>query len=153
MKLLNRRLPVVFAICYTSYSIVYIARLSMTMGISPLIEMGFLTKSQAGITGTVFFCVFAMGRLVNGALGDHFRPGRFLATGLMINGDDIRMVFDLGAKYIARSIIPWKAETDYSQTIEDYVNQDGAMKMRFVLFGSTIIKNVTKYDIIFLTEH
>ncbi|NCU26534.1 hypothetical protein EOM86_07410 [Candidatus Nomurabacteria bacterium] len=86
MKLLNRRLPVVFAICYTSYSIVYIARLSMTMGISPLIEMGFLTKSQAGITGTVFFCVFAMGRLVNGALGDHFRPGRFLATGLMIIG-------------------------------------------------------------------
>ncbi|MDD4327359.1 MAG: MFS transporter [Eubacteriales bacterium] len=86
MKLLNRRLPVVFAICYTSYSIVYIARLSMTMGISPLIEMGFLTKSQAGITGTVFCCVFAMGRLVNGALGDHFRPRRFLATGLMIIG-------------------------------------------------------------------
>jgi hypothetical protein len=72
MKLLNRRLPVVFAICYTSYSIVYIARLNMTMGISALIEMGFLTKSQAGITGTVFFCVFAMGRLVTGALGDHF---------------------------------------------------------------------------------
>lgn len=76
----------------------------------------------------------------------------FISNPVEPHGDDIRMVFDLGAKYIARSIIPWKAETDYSQTIEDYANQDGVMKKRLVLFGSTIIKNVTKYDIILFTE-
>ncbi|MDD2393942.1 MAG: hypothetical protein PHV88_07780, partial [Eubacteriales bacterium] len=44
----------------------------------------------------------------------------FISNPVEPYGDDIRMIFDLGAKYIARSIIPWKAETDYSQTIDDY---------------------------------
>lgn len=86
MKLSSRSLPLIFAVCYASYSIVYIARLNMTMGLSPLIDMEFLSRNQAGIAGTTFFCVFAVGRLINGGLGDHFHPGRFLASGLLIIG-------------------------------------------------------------------
>lgn len=33
---------------------------------------------------------------------------------------DVRMVFNIGAKYIARANIPWEPETDYAMTIEAY---------------------------------
>ncbi|MHB1453079.1 MAG: hypothetical protein ACYCYM_03845 [Saccharofermentanales bacterium] len=34
--------------------------------------------------------------------------------------DDIRMIFNIGAKYIGRAIIPWQAETEYTFSIAGY---------------------------------
>lgn len=86
MKNIMNRAAHTFLICYISYMVVYIARLNLSMAISPLSEQGILSKTQTGLMGTVFFCVFAFGRLLNGALGDHVRPDRFVAAGLLIIG-------------------------------------------------------------------
>ena len=84
MKKFKKHVACVFIICYVSYMIVYIARLNLSMAISALSEHNILTKTQSGLMGTVFFCVFAVGRLLNGVLGDHVRPERFVTAGLVI---------------------------------------------------------------------
>jgi len=66
--------------------VVYIARLNLSMAVSPLSEQEILSKAQTGLMGTVFFCVFAVGRLLNGVLGDHVPPKRLVVTGLLIIG-------------------------------------------------------------------
>lgn len=44
----------------------------------------------------------------------------FISSPSVTSESDKTMILRTGAKYVGRSIIPWKAETDYSQTIDDY---------------------------------
>lgn len=86
MKNFLKNATLVFFLCYLSYMAVYIARLNLSMAIAPLADQNILSREQTGLMSTVFFCVFSVGRLINGPLGDRFRPDRFVILGLLIIG-------------------------------------------------------------------
>ena len=78
----NKRL--IFAMCYISYTLTYVARLNLTMAASPLKKEGMLSSAQIGVLGSVFFVVYAVGRLINGALSEHFPARNMIAGGLLL---------------------------------------------------------------------
>ena len=42
------------------------------------------TSAQIGLLGSVFFVVYALGRLVNGVLSEHFHARNMIAAGLLL---------------------------------------------------------------------
>ena len=78
-----RRLTV-FAVCYLSYTSVYIARLNLSVASAALVEGSVLTTAQTGILGTLFAVIYAVGRLINGRLGDKLQPKLFISAGLFL---------------------------------------------------------------------
>lgn len=76
----------VLLLCFVAYSIVYMGRQNISIA-SPLLEGdGILGKAQIGILGSVFFFVYAFGRVINGWVGDQFPPKPFLVTGFLLSG-------------------------------------------------------------------
>lgn len=78
-----RRLTV-FAVCYLSYTSVYVARLNLSVASAALVEGSVLTTAQTGILGTLFAVIYAAGRLINGRLGDKLQPKLFISAGLFL---------------------------------------------------------------------
>jgi len=76
----------IFAIIYLAYASIYIARINLSMAGPKLEEMSLVNTVQLGILGSVFSCVFATGRLVNGAIGDKTPPWVMLTVGLSFAG-------------------------------------------------------------------
>lgn len=75
----------VLALCFITYSLVYIGRLNFSIA-APLFEQsGMLGKDQIGMLGSTFFLVYALGRVINGSIGDRFAPKPFLVTGLALS--------------------------------------------------------------------
>ena len=69
------------AICFVIYTTVYLGRQNLAMA-APLLEQeGIADKAAIGLLGSMFFYVYAAGRLVNGWLGDMIRPKPMLLTG------------------------------------------------------------------------
>ena len=76
----------VFAVCFLAYTSIYIARLNLSMASPALIEDNLMTASNIGILGSVFSVVYAVGRLINGMLGDKTPPWLMLSLGLAFAG-------------------------------------------------------------------
>lgn len=74
----------IFAICYTAYTLIYVARLNLSMAASPLKNAGALTSEQIGLLGSAFFAVYACGRLINGILSERFPARNMIAIGLLM---------------------------------------------------------------------
>ncbi|MBR4749049.1 MAG: MFS transporter [Abditibacteriota bacterium] len=72
------------AVCFIIYTTVYIGRQNLSMA-APLLESeGIADKAGIGILGSMFFYVYAFGRLVNGYLGDLVPPKTLLLTGFTV---------------------------------------------------------------------
>ena len=71
-----------FFLGYIAYSAVYLCRFNLST-IAPLLEAaGAINTAQYGIISGGFLVVYAIGRLINGYLGDKFRAETIIAVGL-----------------------------------------------------------------------
>lgn len=83
---MKRRPFVIFLVCYFAYTSIYIARLNFSMASPGFLEEGILTQEQVGMIGSMFFVVYALGRVVNGIIGDRTSPWIMISTGLLLGG-------------------------------------------------------------------
>lgn len=67
------------------YGLYYVCRMSLNVVKKPLVDGGILTEQELGIVGSALFFSYAVGKLVNGFLGDRVNITRFMATGLIIS--------------------------------------------------------------------
>lgn len=74
----------IFAVCYISYTLIYVARLNLSMAAPQLKNGGVLSAAQIGLLGSVFFVVYALGRLINGTLSERFPARNMIAGGLLL---------------------------------------------------------------------
>lgn len=77
---------VIFMVCYLAYTSIYIARLNLTTATPVFVENLLLSQEQIGTIGSVFFVVYAIGRIINGYIGDRVQPWIMLSTGLLVSG-------------------------------------------------------------------
>lgn len=76
----------IFAICYLSYTLIYVARLNLSIASPALQENGIVNDVGIGILGGIFSVVYAFGRLINGYISDKKTPAFMIGTGLTIVG-------------------------------------------------------------------
>lgn len=73
-----------FLACYLAYTFIYVARLNLSMASPGFIAENILTQEQVGMIGSVFFVVYALGRIINGFLGDRTAPWIMICSGLLL---------------------------------------------------------------------
>lgn len=67
------------------YGLYYVCRMSLNVVKKPLVDGGILTEQELGIVGSALFFTYAIGKLVNGFLGDRVNITRFMAVGLIVS--------------------------------------------------------------------
>lgn len=75
---------IIFAVCYLSYTAIYIARMNLSIASVELTTEGVLTASRIGVLGTVFAVIYAAGRFFNGRIGDKIHPSVHILAGLLL---------------------------------------------------------------------
>lgn len=73
------------ALCITSYLASYVMRNILSVSTPQMLEGGGFTKSRLGLISSVYFFVYALGQLVNGAIGDRVRARSMVGTGLVLS--------------------------------------------------------------------
>lgn len=81
-----KRNRIIFFVVYLAYVSIYVARVNLSMAGPDLISGNVLDTAQLGILGSVFSTVYAIGRLLNGGIGDKTPPWLMLTAGLAIAG-------------------------------------------------------------------
>lgn len=76
----------IFIICYLAYTSIYIARLNLSMASPELQNMKMLNKAEIGMLGSMFSVVYALGRMINGYIGDKQPPWIMISAGLLFAG-------------------------------------------------------------------
>ena len=72
--------------CSISYLAVYLAR-NILGTVSPqMIEKGFFTTEEIGKLSSIYFVTYAVGQLINGAIGDKIKAKYMISFGLMLAG-------------------------------------------------------------------
>lgn len=69
----------------SAYGLYYVCRMSLSVVKQPLIDGGVLSASELGIVGSAMFFVYAVGKFVNGFIGDYCNIRRFMATGIFVS--------------------------------------------------------------------
>ena len=82
---INKNL-LIFAICYISYTAIYIARLNLSMATPGMIEIGIADAAGIGFLGSCFSVIYSFGRLINGVMSDRTPPWIMLCSGLLLAG-------------------------------------------------------------------
>lgn len=80
----GRQAAVIFWVLYLAYTATYIVRLNLSVAKPALEQLGKVDTAQLALLGSVFSLVYAVGRLLNGGLGDRIRPGIMVCTGLLL---------------------------------------------------------------------
>lgn len=75
-----------FCLCWGAYFLAYCGRLNYTAVMAQIIAEGTLTKTHAGMLGTVCFFSYAAGQLLSGFLGDRVSPRLLIFAGLAASG-------------------------------------------------------------------
>lgn len=76
----------IFWLLYLSYTVLYLARLNLSLAGPDLQSEGVLSAAQFGFLGSVFSVVYSCGRLFNGVLGDRLAPKLLIVSGLLLAG-------------------------------------------------------------------
>ncbi len=84
MKLKNKRL--IYLIVYLAYTSIYISRVNLSVAETELEALALFDTAGYGIIGGLFSCVYSIGRLINGRLGDKTPPWLMLTIGLAVAG-------------------------------------------------------------------
>lgn len=74
----------ILALCAVAYASIYIARHNLSMASPLLARGGYMTVLEIGLTGSIFFTVYAVGRFINGYVGDAVSPKKLLVGGLAL---------------------------------------------------------------------
>jgi len=82
----NKKTALIFMVCYLAYTLIYIARLNLSVASPSFVEHAILDKAGIGLLGGVFSIVYASGRLINGYIADRQSPRRMIGIGLFIVG-------------------------------------------------------------------
>ncbi|MCI8543088.1 MAG: MFS transporter [Lachnospiraceae bacterium] len=77
---------IVFWILYLAYTSTYIVRLNLSVAKPALEEMGKVDTAQLAFLGSIFSLVYAVGKLVNGGIGDRVKPWIMVSVGLALAG-------------------------------------------------------------------
>ena len=73
-------------LCSVAYLAVYVAR-NILGSVSPqMIEQGIFTEAQIGALSSVYFIAYAVGQLINGAIGDKVKGKYMICLGLIFAG-------------------------------------------------------------------
>ena len=65
------------------YGLYYVCRMSLNVVKKPLVDGGVLTEQELGLVGSALFFTYAIGKLVNGFIGDRVIPAS--AVGLLVS--------------------------------------------------------------------
>ena len=68
---LRRKQKEVFLFCWTGYFLTYFGRLNLSVAMNAMALEFASGAAVIGLTGSVFFWVYAVGKLVNGYAGDY----------------------------------------------------------------------------------
>lgn len=72
----------ILAACFVAYSAAYVCRVNISIAL-PMIQQDLgVSNTDAGLIGTLFFWVYALGQLVNGYSGDRINCRVFIFAGL-----------------------------------------------------------------------
>lgn len=76
------------ALCSASYLAVYVARNVLSAVTPQMIDpvTGVTDKEQIGLLSSVYFTMYAVGQLINGAIGDKIKAHFMISTGLFMAG-------------------------------------------------------------------
>jgi len=85
-KVYRRKRIILLAALPTGTGIFYLSRLALSAATDPLTKAGVLSNTQIGLMGSLLFVTYAIGRFVNGCLGDHSNVSRFIPTGMLVSG-------------------------------------------------------------------
>lgn len=73
------------AVCFFAYLAVYLARNVLGV-VTPAMQTQGFTKDDIGIASSIFFYTYAVGQLVNGAIGDKIKAKYMMGFGLALAG-------------------------------------------------------------------
>ncbi len=83
-KIFDERVMLIFfIICWVAYFSSYLGRLNFSAAITEITSLGVLTKSQAGLVGTAYFCSYGAGQILSGILGDKLSSRNMVFMGLV----------------------------------------------------------------------
>ena len=74
------------SVCFLSYLAVYVARNTLSAVSPQMIAGGAFTKEYVGTLSSLFFITYAIGQLINGAIGDKIKAKYMMSTGLLLAG-------------------------------------------------------------------
>ncbi|MBK5723104.1 MFS transporter, partial [Dysgonomonas sp. Marseille-P4677] len=67
------------------YGLYYVCRMSLNVVKKPLVDNNILSEQELGLVGSALFFTYAVGKLVNGFLGDRVNITRFMSFGLLVS--------------------------------------------------------------------
>lgn len=82
MKRKNEKL--IFIVVYLAYTSIYLARVNLSIAGPEMINVGMVEKAQIGFLGSVFSCIYSIGRLINGGISDTTPPWKMISSGLFL---------------------------------------------------------------------
>lgn len=82
----NKKEKILLIVLYLAYTSIYIARVNLSIASPELVRKSVLDSAQIGMLGSCFFCVYAVGRILNGILSDRHQPWKILTAGLCLTG-------------------------------------------------------------------
>ena len=82
----EKRKTTIFTVCYLAYTLIYVARLNLSVSSTCFIEAQILDSAGIGLLGGVFSVIYAFSRLINGYISDNISPRRMIGVGLLIVG-------------------------------------------------------------------
>lgn len=97
------------SMCSFSYLAVYIARNLLSAVTPQMLEGGAFTEEFIGNISSVYFFVYAIGQLINGAIGDKIKARYMIGFGLLLAG-----LCNLFFPFVAH--LPWAVTVVYGAT-------------------------------------
>ncbi len=79
----ERVMSIFFLVCWIAYFSSYLGRLNFSAAITEITSQNILTKSQAGLVGTAYFCSYGAGQIFSGILGDKLSSRNMVFIGLI----------------------------------------------------------------------
>lgn len=92
------------SLCSVSYLAVYVARNILGAVTPQMIESGGFTTEYIGTVSSVYFVCYAIGQLINGAIGDRIKARWMISGGLMMAGVTNFLFSRLGGKLSIQSL-------------------------------------------------
>ena len=74
------------SLCSVSYLAVYVARNILSAATPQMVEYGGFTNEYIGSVSSIYFIFYAVGQLINGAIGDKIKARYMISFGLILAG-------------------------------------------------------------------
>ena len=81
-----KKAVVIGSMCSLSYLAVYVAKNVLSASSPQMVESGVFTNEQIGTLSSVYFITYAVGQLINGAIGDKIKAKYMMSVGLACAG-------------------------------------------------------------------